>query len=135
MECRLRGAGPDFVAGTGKQEPPGGTLIMHQASNPDGAYRLDVAAATRPGDPGDRDRGRDMEPAGNAFYHRPRHRLADRSVLLQQLGRDAELIPLDGIVIGDNASDEHIGAACNLGEPCAYQPAGAGLRHCDPEFP
>ena len=70
--------------------------------------RLLLRAAARACDPRHRDRGIDAEPFAGAARHRLGHLGGDGAVLLDQLGRNAQLADLDLVRVGDDAAGDDV---------------------------
>src|SRR5215213_115774 len=133
MQSGLGRSSANLLAGSDELHASGLDDSPYSPGNPHHTYRLLRRAATRPGDPGDGDRGLDAEPLCHPQGHGSSDRLADGAVLLQQFLGDTQRLNLYGVVVGDNSSDKDIGAARDLSEPTTQQTAGAGLRHRQPQ--
>ena len=88
----------------------------------DGAHRLGLAAAAGAGDAGDPHAPVAPQSAGAPLGHGPRHRLGDRAVLGEQLGRHAHQLRLQLVAVGDRAAQEVVAAAGTAVIRCEKRP-------------
>ena len=93
------------------------------------------AAGIGAGNTGDGERVGGVGIAARADRHGLGNFAADRAVLGQELGIDAEEASLHFVRVGDEAAGEVIGAACHGGEALAEHAAGGALGDGDGGVP
>ena len=96
-------------------------------AEPHRADRLFRAAAGGAGDAGDGHRPVRMGIDHRACRHGARHRLAHRTVFLDQRGRYAQQLAFGGVGVGDKTALEPLARARQVGAGCGNQSAGAAL--------
>lgn len=103
-------------------------MVARGAGDADGADGLVLGAAGGSGDARDREGVVGvLESLERAYGHGAGDRLRDRAVLIDQLGGDGEQIDLRSVGVGDEASLEDVGGACEAGDHLGEEAAGTAF--------